>query len=139
MSATDAAPASGATRPDVLLAFDGDCGFCQTAIDQIRRRAKPAIPAAPWQSLPSQLTQPHLERLDHEVILFAGTSVRCGGATALARFLGSSPQRRYRVATFLVRLPPLSLAAHGIYRWVARNRHRMPAGTPACSLPRTQT
>ena len=22
-----------------------------------------------------------------------------------------------------------------VYRWVARNRHRLPGGTPACSLP----
>lgn len=137
MSTTDTAAANSTPRPDMLLAFDGDCGFCQAAIDQVCRRARPRISAAPWQSLPAQLTQPHLQRLDHEVLLLAGTAARCGGATALARFLGSSPRRRYRAAALLVRLPPLNLAAHAVYRWVAHNRHRMPAGTPACAVPRT--
>jgi predicted DCC family thiol-disulfide oxidoreductase YuxK len=37
---------------------------------------------------------------------------------------------------FCLRLPVISLLARQIYRWMAVNRHRMPAGTAACALPR---
>lgn len=126
----------GVTRPHTVLAFDGDCGFCQAAVQQIRNRAQPRVPAAPWQSLPEPLTQPHLVRLDREVLLFVGDTPRWGGADALARFLGSSPSRRYRAAALCLRMPGISLIAHLTYRWVAAHRHRMPAGTAACALPR---
>ncbi|MGW5848268.1 thiol-disulfide oxidoreductase DCC family protein [Streptomyces sp. NPDC055254] len=126
----------GVTRPHTVLAFDGDCGFCQAAVQQIRDRARPRISAATWQSLPEHLTQPHLLRLDREVLLFVVDSPRWGGADALARFLGSSPTRRYRAVALFLRLPGISLIAHRTYRWVAANRHRMPAGTAACALPR---
>ncbi|MEU6895876.1 DUF393 domain-containing protein [Streptomyces sp. NPDC046557] len=131
------AVSSNASQQHTVLAFDGDCGFCQSAIRKIQHRAQPQIAAVPWQFLPPELTQPHLRRLDREVLLIDGSRVRYGGAAALACFVGSSSARRYRATARFLRLPPLSLAAHVVYRWVARNRHRMPAGTAACAIPRT--
>ncbi|MFD3515946.1 thiol-disulfide oxidoreductase DCC family protein [Streptomyces sp. NPDC058657] len=125
-----------ATTSHAVLAFDGDCGFCQAAVQQIRDRARPRIPAKTWQSLPEHLTQPHLQRLDREVLLFVDGSPRWGGVDALAHFLRSSPRRRYRALAFFLRLPGISLIARQTYRWVAANRHRMPAGTAACAIPR---
>jgi predicted DCC family thiol-disulfide oxidoreductase YuxK len=34
----------------------------------------------------------------------------------------------------MLRLPGIHWLAGVAYRWVARNRHRLPGGTPACSL-----
>ncbi|MFI5803609.1 thiol-disulfide oxidoreductase DCC family protein [Streptomyces sp. NPDC051561] len=119
-----------------VLAFDGDCGFCQSAVRQIRDRARPRITAVTWQTLPEDLTRPHLQRLDREVILFRGGLACHGGVDALSRFLGSSPARRYRVMAFVLRLPPVNWTAHRVYRWVAANRHRMPGSTAACAIPR---
>lgn len=36
----------------------------------------------------------------------------------------------------LMRLPGLRWLSGVSYRWVARNRHRLPGGTAACALPR---
>ncbi|MER5618857.1 MULTISPECIES: DCC1-like thiol-disulfide oxidoreductase family protein [unclassified Streptomyces] len=132
----DTAP-DGATAQRPLLVFDGDCAFCQAAIQQIRDRARPQMLAAPWQSLPEPLIRPHLQRLDREVLLLDGETALCGGASALARFLGSSPARSYRGMALFLRIPVVSLLARQIYRWVADNRYRMPAGTAACAIPRT--
>ncbi|WP_328321147.1 thiol-disulfide oxidoreductase DCC family protein [Streptomyces sp. NBC_00388] len=129
--------AAGATELRAVLAYDGDCGFCQAAVRQIQLRARPRTRAVTWQTLPPELTRPHLKRLDREVLLFDGGRVSCGGSPAIAGFLGSSPARLYRVVGRCLRLPPISLAAHVIYRTVARNRHRMPGGSAACALPRT--
>jgi predicted DCC family thiol-disulfide oxidoreductase YuxK len=132
----DSTVQDGATTPRPVLVFDGDCAFCQAVIQQIRVRARLRMLAAPWQSLPEHLTRPYLQRLDREVLLLDGESARCGGAAALARFLGSSPALHYRGLAFCLRLPVASPIARHIYRWVAVNRHRMPAGTAACALPR---
>ncbi|MBZ6093399.1 MULTISPECIES: thiol-disulfide oxidoreductase DCC family protein [Streptomyces] len=131
---TSAPGKAPAQRP--VLVFDGDCGFCQAAIQQIRVRARPRITAASWQSLPDALVERHLQRLDREVVLLDGERALCGGAAALSRFLGSSPTRRYRMVAFGLRLPVISLLARQVYRWVAVNRHRMPGGTAACTIPR---
>ncbi len=119
-----------------VLAFDGDCGFCENSVRLIRERARPRIAAAPWQALPEELTGPHLARLDREVVLFHRGTARYGGVDAVSRFLGSSPARRYRAAGFVLRLPFVRPFAHLVYRWVAANRHRMPGSTAACAVPR---
>lgn len=33
-----------------------------------------------------------------------------------------------------IRLPGVRQISGGVYRWVSRNRHRLPGGTPACAL-----
>ncbi|MEU2134154.1 hypothetical protein [Streptomyces sp. NPDC018352] len=91
-------------------------------------RARPRTKAVAWQTLPPELTRAHLERLDREVLLFDGGQVRCGGAPALAGFLGSSPYRRYRLLGRCLRLPPISLAAHAIYRTVGGHEPTSHAG-----------
>ncbi|WP_097967364.1 thiol-disulfide oxidoreductase DCC family protein [Streptomyces sp. or20] len=128
--------ATGDAEGRTVLAFDGDRGFCQTAVRQIQLRARPRTAAVAWQTLPPQLTEPHLNRLDREVLLFDGNRIRAGGVAALAALLGSSPARAYRGVGMLLRLPLIRPAANLVYRWVARNRQRMPGGTAACAVPR---
>ncbi|EGE40491.1 DUF393 domain-containing protein [Streptomyces sp. SID4928] len=127
---------TGNTGRRTVLAFDGDCGFCQTAVRQIQRRAHPRTEAVAWQTLPPELTEPHLERLDREILLFDGDRVRAGGVAALAGLLESSPARPYRGLGRFLRLPLVRPAANLVYRWVARNRQRMPGGTAGCAVPR---
>ncbi|MFF4158377.1 thiol-disulfide oxidoreductase DCC family protein [Streptomyces sp. NPDC001678] len=122
-----------------VLAFDGDCGFCQAVINRISTRGRPALNAVPWQFLPQEVTQPHLHRLDREVLLLLDGKVIAGGADALGEYLGSSSSYGYRTAGSAIKLPVLRRCARGIYRWVARNRHRMPAGTPSCAVPITRS
>lgn len=58
-----------------------------------------------------------------------------GGARALAQAAraGSSPAARL---AGMADAPPVRPLAGLVYRWVARNRSRMPAGTAACAVPR---
>ncbi|MCC3768926.1 thiol-disulfide oxidoreductase DCC family protein [Streptomyces sp. UNOC14_S4] len=130
---------STTNSPQPVLAFDGDCGFCQAVINRISTRSHPGLIAVPWQSLPEEVTQPHLDRLDREVLLLRDGGVTAGGADALSAYLGSSSSRWHRTAGRTAQLPLLRLCARGIYRWVARNRHRMPAGTPSCAVPSTRS
>jgi predicted DCC family thiol-disulfide oxidoreductase YuxK len=40
----------------------------------------------------------------------------------------------YLVLGRLMRLPGYYGTANIVYRWIAKNRHKMPGGTPTCSL-----
>ncbi|PJE97056.1 DUF393 domain-containing protein [Streptomyces carminius] len=121
--------------PSTVLAFDGDCGFCQKSVALLVARAAPTVPAAPWQSLPERITRPHLARLEREVLLLDGGRAAAGGAGAVAAYLRSSPKRRYRAAGRFLALPGIRGCARLGYRWVAANRYRMPGSTPACAVP----
>ncbi|MCQ9181683.1 DUF393 domain-containing protein [Streptomyces sp. IBSBF 2953] len=132
-----AGPTSGSAPP--VLAYDGDCGFCQSCVDRIRSLAAPTLEAVPWQFLPAESTAPHRARLDREVLLLRGATVVAGGSDAVARWLGSSPSAGYRAAAAVPRLPGVRGCARVVYRWVSRNRHRLPGGTPACAVPRAVT
>ncbi|MEU3774300.1 DCC1-like thiol-disulfide oxidoreductase family protein [Streptomyces sp. NPDC032472] len=129
---------SPTNRPQPVLAFDGDCGFCQAVINQISAHGRPTMHAVPWQFLPDTATEPHRARLDHEVLLLRHDQVIASGAQALATYMRHSPRRRFQLAGAAIQAPLLRNAAQYIYRWVARHRHRMPAGTPACAIPPTR-
>lgn len=44
---------AGATELRSVLAFDGDCGFCQAVVRQMQLRARPRTKAVAWQALPT--------------------------------------------------------------------------------------
>ncbi|MFJ9718186.1 thiol-disulfide oxidoreductase DCC family protein [Streptomyces sp. NPDC101213] len=122
-----------------MLAHDGGRGFCRASVDRVRALAAPALEAVPWQSLLAEVTAPHLERLDREVLLLRGGVVLAGGADAVARYVGASPPRTYRVLAAVVRIPSVRACAcadaHAVYRRVSRNRHRLPGGSSVCAVP----
>jgi predicted DCC family thiol-disulfide oxidoreductase YuxK len=41
----------------------------------------------------------------------------------------------WRVLGWLALVPPTRWIASGVYRLIADNRHRLPGGTAACSMP----
>lgn len=121
-----------------ILLFDGDCGFCAAAVRLTRTRVAPHVRFVPWQMADLPALGVTEAQADREILwIIPGTGTVQGGARAAARVLmqGSAP---WRLAGRLLRLPPVSWAARAVYRAVARNRHRLPGGTAACSLPAKQ-
>jgi predicted DCC family thiol-disulfide oxidoreductase YuxK len=120
-----------------VLLFDDDCGFCRRTVNWLQRRgALRGTEATAWQFLdPAALPVPP-ERLDQEVILVDGDTVR-GGAAALAGAMagGTLP---WRVTGGLLRAPGVRALAAYVYGHVAANRYRMPGGTAACRIPSAQ-
>ena len=123
-----------------LLIFDGDCGFCTAAAGWITRRWRgsdattPRAVAVPWQ----RLGPDGLERIG----LTADEAARSAwwvdpsgrlfeGHRAIGRSLEASHGWK-RWAGVAMLFPPFDWLCAGVYRLVARNRHRFPGGTPAC-------
>lgn len=60
--------------------------------------------------------------------------LHASGARAIALVLAMQPHRGWRAAGHAMLVPPISWLAEGVYRIVARNRHRLPGSTPACAV-----
>ncbi|GGK94459.1 hypothetical protein Ppa06_48760 [Planomonospora parontospora subsp. parontospora] len=116
-----------------VLVYDGDCGFCTASVHFAERWIGVRARVTPWQSADLTALGTTPQRADREVLWVERGRVY-GGAQAAARLLIAAGAP-WSALGFALRLPPLRWAAHGLYRLVAANRHRLPGGTPACALP----
>ncbi|WP_236700401.1 thiol-disulfide oxidoreductase DCC family protein [Allosalinactinospora lopnorensis] len=126
----------GERRGDVrwkvpVLIYDGDCAFCTSSAELAKRYLAPDIAILPWQN--SGLTDETRARAEEEVLLLHPDGRRIwGGADAVAVLLLAGPHRWAWPMGWLLRLPAARAIGAAVYRWVSRNRHRMPGGVPAC-------
>ncbi|TMZ38633.1 DUF393 domain-containing protein, partial [Klebsiella pneumoniae] len=97
----------------------------------------PDVPAAPWQH--GGFSEQTRDRAREEVLLLHSDGRRIwGGVDAVAVLMVNSPHRAWIPIGWLLRRGPMRALGAAAYRWVARNRHRMPGGTPACELASPQ-
>jgi predicted DCC family thiol-disulfide oxidoreductase YuxK len=124
------------TVPDLpVLIFDGDCAFCTTWVNRLQAWLPRSFRAVPWQW--SDLDAVGLTHDD--VADFAWYLTRrhsYAGALAFAALLRTQPRIGLRFAGHLLATPPFSFVAAFGYNQIARFRHQLPGGTPACALPR---
>lgn len=120
-------------REQPVLVFDGDCGFCTTSVRFAERRIGVRARVTPWQFADLAALGTTRERAEREVLWVERGRVY-GGAQAVARLLAAAGPP-WSLAGLALRVPPFRWVAQGLYRLVARNRHRLPGGTPACALP----
>ncbi|MFF9554905.1 thiol-disulfide oxidoreductase DCC family protein [Streptomyces albus] len=121
-------------RERPLLIYDGDCGFCTSAVRFGERRVRPRCEPVPWQFTDLDALGVTTDRAEHEVLWVTPAGTVYGGARAVAKALLSAPGA-WPLLGALMMLRPLRWAADGLYRLVAANRHRLPGGTPACAAP----
>lgn len=109
-----------------LFIFDGDCGFCRKWAGWLEQRVGTEAEFVPFQALddltPFGLTVEDVQRASY--LLEDGRSYRGGRGVARAMLHGRSA---WRLAGRLLDLPGVRLATTIAYRFIARNRHRLPA------------
>lgn len=127
-----ATPRSTTHRP--VFVYDGDCAFCTSCVRFIERRIPPTATFVPWQF--ADLDALGVSRAQaQEAVQWVGTDgVVASGPLAIARLLVAAGSY-WRLLGAVLAWRPVAWLARPVYRWVARNRHRMPGGTPACALP----
>ena len=121
---------------NATFVFDGDCTFCTACAGFIERHIPaPGARVVAWQF--ADLDRLGLTAAEcDEAVQWVGTDGgRAAGPDAVARLLGKS-RLGWRALGALLRLAPVRAVAWPVYRWVARNRHRLPGGTAACAVPR---
>ncbi|MEW1912296.1 DCC1-like thiol-disulfide oxidoreductase family protein [Kitasatospora sp. NPDC085895] len=133
---------------DPVLVFDGDCAFCTSCVTWAERYPRASLSSGGWQAVPYQYADLAAldagagghglvteERAGREVLWITPGGRVYGGAQAVARLLMRSGGA-WAYAGAVLALPPVRPIAAAVYRWVSRNRHLLPAGTPACAMPR---
>jgi predicted DCC family thiol-disulfide oxidoreductase YuxK len=120
------------------LIFDGDCAFCTSSTHWLARHLqRPRGPNArlvPWQSTDLAALGTTAEHAQREALWIATDGAIYGGAAAFARWLRFRGGA-YGVVGNLMDLPVVRALGAAAYRVIAKNRRRMPGGSPACALP----
>jgi predicted DCC family thiol-disulfide oxidoreductase YuxK len=117
------------------LVFDGDCGFCTTVAKHFEKRSRVPINIAAWQLTDLERLGLTAEQASAQVYL-ASDGVLFGGHEAFAEFMRLQGDPFHRAVAGLMRAPGIRRVSAWGYRLVAKNRHHLPDGTPACEMPR---
>lgn len=116
-----------------VLVYDGDCAFCTRTARWIEARLPSNVRVAPSQALDLDA----LGLSEHDVATAAwwvdATGRRWRGHEAVAQALRAAGGWERPVGRLLL-TPPISWVAAAAYGWVARNRSKMPGGTPSCHV-----
>jgi predicted DCC family thiol-disulfide oxidoreductase YuxK len=116
-----------------VIVFDGDCGFCAAVIRFLERHVPFTADVLPWQAADLSALGATEERARREMLWVRPDGRISGGAQAFAALLSSS-RGLWRLAGAVLYAPPMRWVCDVVYRIVARYRHRLPGGTPACAM-----
>lgn len=126
-----------ATLDRPVLVYDGDCALCSSSARALERwiRHRPTVVA--WQHAP--LVELGLTQDDCETAVqwVEADGTVLSAHLAVARVFVYGGRGWWLIGRFLL-LPGVRSVAGIAYRWVARNRHRLPGGTPTCSLSQAE-
>ena len=117
--------------------YDGDCSFCTMCVRFAERHVPTPARLVPWQWADlGALGLTRAECVESVRWVPGDGGPPAAGPVAISRLLrtGTAP---WRLAGRLLGLRPVLVLAWPAYRWVARNRHRLPGGTAACAVPPT--
>jgi predicted DCC family thiol-disulfide oxidoreductase YuxK len=114
------------------LVFDGDCGFCTTSANWLAKGSH--VDVVPWQFLDLDSVGLTVDQVSTAVWWLSDDRP----VEHSSRAIGLALRARGGVwswAGWALLVPAVRPVADLVYRLVARNRHRMPGGTPACRIP----
>ena len=127
-----------AARDVPWIVYDGDCAFCTSSAAWLARRLHrkdgPNPRLVPWQSTDLTALGTSAERTQREALWVATDGTIHGGAAVFAEWL-QFQGGGYEVMGRGMNLPVIRDLAAAAYRMIAKNRHRLPGGSPACALP----
>jgi predicted DCC family thiol-disulfide oxidoreductase YuxK len=116
------------------LVFDGDCGFCTTAVNWLERNLPAFPPATPYQW--ADLDALGITEAEaRERVWLLTPDHHYGGHLAVSAMLRRQPAVGWRFLGWFIAAPGISLISAVGYALVARYRYRLPGGTPACRMP----
>jgi predicted DCC family thiol-disulfide oxidoreductase YuxK len=119
-----------------ILIFDGDCAFCSSSARALRKMTKNRVAIEPYQFL--DLADYSLtEDQTSKAVYFVTPTDTFSAAKAIARCLIDA-RTPWSIAGYLLNIPVVISVGELVYAWVSKNRHRLPGGTPECSLPRQE-
>lgn len=125
------------TRRDrPVLVYDGDCAFCTKSV-RLAEHLRADVDVLAWQF--ADLAALGLTEIQaNDAVQWVEPDGRISSGHEAIAALFRRAGLPFSLLGRLMLTPPVSWLARRIYVWVAANRHRLPGGTPACSLPPEQ-
>lgn len=118
-----------------ILIYDGDCAFCSSTIRLLERFMRTHPPMEPFQF--TQVSNYGLTKQECATeIKFVDFEGKIHGGEAAFKKLFFEAGGVWRLLGGVLAMPIVRQTSVFVYRWVAKNRHSLPGGTPTCSLPR---
>jgi predicted DCC family thiol-disulfide oxidoreductase YuxK len=118
-----------------ILIYDGDCAFCSSTIRLLQRFMRTHPPMEPFQF--TEVSNYGLTKQECATeIKFVDLEGDIHGGEAAFKKLFFEAGGVWRLFGGLLALPMVRQASGVVYRWVAKNRHSLPGGTPTCSMPK---
>ena len=115
------------------LIFDGDCSFCTSVARHFEKRSFTPLTAVPWQRADLSALGLTEAQARAQVYLCCDNQL-FAGADAVAELMHIQGDPFHRLVAWGMRLPGIRRVMAWGYALIARNRHRLPGGTPACKL-----
>jgi predicted DCC family thiol-disulfide oxidoreductase YuxK len=116
-----------------VLLFDGDCAFCTSCVKWMQRHMRRLDTTVPYQR--ADLDSLGVTEAQCEAALqWVGADRTVYSANLAVAQVLIDAGKGWAVIGRATRLPGIRQLTAVTYRWIARNRHRLPGGTPACSL-----
>ncbi|MEU6861506.1 DUF393 domain-containing protein [Glycomyces sp. NPDC046736] len=116
--------------------YDGDCAFCTKAAEFLEKHVRVTAKVVPWQWADLDALGVTQAQAEKAVLWIEDDHLRAG-PDAIAVVLRRA-QWYWRPFGWLLSSKLVSKLAWPVYRLIARNRHRLPGGTPTCSLPQAE-
>jgi len=117
----------------VKLIYDGDCSFCTKCAKFGKARLAKPIEIIPWQTIDDlSIYGLTIEDVNQRVYFIDDDSV-IGGPRAIFK-AGERMKKPWPYLAKLLLIPGMSLISEPIYRWVAKNRDKMPGATQECAI-----
>jgi predicted DCC family thiol-disulfide oxidoreductase YuxK len=121
-------------REQPVLVYDGDCAFCTKCAHAVERIG-PQAEVVPWQFADlDDLGITEAQATEAVRWVEVDGAVRSGHEAIAASLIAAGGAWKLIGRALLA--PGISSLAAPAYRLVARNRYRLPGGTPACAMPR---
>jgi predicted DCC family thiol-disulfide oxidoreductase YuxK len=120
-----------------VLIYDGDCKFCQLSLEFGLRHLRHFPKYVAFQKIEPAKFGLTLEQVKSQIWLATegyGSKFSKGGHLAAADILLMQKNPLHKVLGWFIKTPPTAIVADFVYRWVAKNRHRLPGGSRECKL-----
>lgn len=116
---------------NAVLIYDGDCAFCKNSLRIALEKLPIFCRYSAYQNTDISALGLTTAQVQAQVWLVDGET-KLGGHRAVAWLLLNQSEIGWRALGRLILIAsPVSAL---IYRWVAKNRHRLPGGTKECSI-----
>ena len=116
------------------LIYDGDCAFCLRCVQWMKKHFKRVPHIVAWQQADLRTLGLTAEQCQTALQWVSADSSQILSAHKAVARICKDAGGWITVAGYALSLPVVSPISGVMYRWVARNRQKLPGGTAACAI-----